>query len=98
MFTPTKNAFWASAKVLRCLIVVCFFFNLILPAQGFAQAVHGLGSGTMLQTPMFSPAMMIGMEIFPDNPFQFDFIVNGGDEKLEGDALKVESERMIRYF
>ncbi|MDO8580134.1 MAG: hypothetical protein Q7S13_01475 [Candidatus Omnitrophota bacterium] len=42
--------------------------------------------------------MITGMTIHPENPLQFDFIVDIGDDHLQGEALKQESQKMINYF
>lgn len=99
MFTFKKNATTASSRVVRCFVSICFLINLIVPSPGFAQALGLPQPGTILSTtPVFYPAMMVGLEVYPDNPFKFDFIINDGDEDLAGDALKQESEKMIKYF
>ena len=41
---------------------------------------------------------MTGMTIHPDNPLAFDFIVDTGDDNLEGEALRNESKKLINYF
>jgi malate synthase len=33
-----------------------------------------------------------------DNPFQFDFIIDAGDSGLQGEALRADTERLVRYF
>jgi len=62
--------------------------------------------GTMLAlSPEFNPPILKGIKIHPDNPFQFDFILDQGDSSkimsspnvLVGD-LKQESTKLIKYF
>ncbi len=62
--------------------------------------VEGLPTpGTMIRaTPAFEPALIKGVTVFPDNPLRFDFIVDTGDVALEGDDLKSESNKLIKYF
>ncbi|HQL41791.1 MAG TPA: hypothetical protein PLO93_05830, partial [Candidatus Omnitrophota bacterium] len=99
MLTFKKNATTASSRVVRCFVSICFLINLIVPSPGFAQALGLPQPGAILSTtPVFYPAMMVGLEVYPDNPFKFDFIINDGDEDLAGDALKQESEKLIKYF
>ncbi len=55
--------------------------------------------GTMIRpTLAFDPAMIKGVTVFPDNPLRFDFIVDTGDTDLEGEPLKAESNKLIKYF
>lgn len=46
----------------------------------------------------FNPPSLKGIKVYPDNPFRFDFILDPGEERLDADALKEESGRLIRYF
>jgi hypothetical protein len=55
--------------------------------------------GTMVSvSPNFKPALIRGLTVHKDNPFLFDFIVDPGQSHLAGQALKDESDRMIKYF
>jgi len=99
MFVSRKNASTVSSRAVHCFVAICFLLNLVLPAPGFAQALNLPQPGMMLSpTPAFRPALMIGIEVYPDNPFKFDFIINDGDDDLQEDVLKNESEKMIKYF
>jgi len=93
----TKNA--CSSKIISLIIAVAFLGNMILPTQGFAQALNLPDPGTMLSlTPQFSPPIIKGLEINPENPLQFNFFVNSGEDNLQGEALKKEAEKLIKYF
>ncbi len=52
----------------------------------------------VFQSDNFQPALVKGLTIHPENPLLFDFIVNTGDTGLQGDDLKVESNKLIKYF
>ena len=55
--------------------------------------------GTMIvQTPVFAPAVIKGVKIYPEDPFRFDFILDIEDTGLEGQALEDESQKLIKYF
>ncbi|MCR4338034.1 MAG: hypothetical protein NUV91_09555, partial [Candidatus Omnitrophica bacterium] len=49
-------------------------------------------------TPSFSPVILRGMKVIPEDPFRFDFIVERGDSSLNSKEFKKESTRLIRYF
>ena len=49
-------------------------------------------------SPVFNPAIVTGIKIYPDNPLQFDFIIDIGDDRLQGEALRQESQKLINYF
>ncbi len=62
--------------------------DLVLPAPG-----------TMVHlSPVFNPPTLKGIKVHPDNPFQFDFILDKGDSVLTDQSLKDESAKLIKYF
>jgi len=91
------------SKIISSFISFTFIFSLVIP-PGFAQVLPGAGvnlpmPGTIIPlTSEFTPALIKGLTIHPDNPLMFDFIVDTGDTNITGEALKSESDRMIKYF
>jgi len=88
-------------RVFSVFIAFTFIFSSIIPPRlAQAQSVLNLPApGTMVLTsPAFNPAIVIGIKIYPDNPLQFDFIIDIGDDQLQGEALKKESQKLINYF
>lgn len=70
-----------------------------MPSVSLAQSVPA----PILQTPIsltesFTPALIRGITIHPDNPLKFDFIVDVGDDHLQGDVFQKESMKLIKYF
>ncbi len=49
-------------------------------------------------SPDFSPALLKGLKVHPEDPFQFDFILDKGESQLADEALKDESNKLIKYF
>src|ERR1700691_229934 len=49
-------------------------------------------------SPAYQPAIIKGLTVHKDNPFLFDFIVDVGQDHLQGPALKREGEKLIKYF
>ncbi|MCA9401994.1 MAG: hypothetical protein KC713_10220, partial [Candidatus Omnitrophica bacterium] len=49
-------------------------------------------------SPGYHPALIRGITIKPDNALAMDFIVETGQSGLKDDALKEESQKMIKYF
>jgi len=80
-----------------------FLLTTILPpsyAQSLQAGVLNLPApGTMIpvSTP-FTPAIIRGVNIHPENPLRFNFIVDLGDTDLEGEAFRQESRKLIKYF
>lgn len=83
-------------------LVLLLFFSVqsLSPGKVYAQNVLNLPvPGSMLSiSPRYTPAIMAGMTLYPDNPLQFDFIIDVGDDQLAGDALSKESQKLISYF
>ncbi|MEI6438351.1 MAG: hypothetical protein WCO69_06360 [Candidatus Omnitrophota bacterium] len=68
-------------------------------AQVAVQALHLPVPGAMVAVSgAFNPMVLRGMTIHPENPLQFDFILDSGDTKADGPVLKEESQRLVNYF
>ncbi len=77
-----------TAFVLNSFGITAVHANMALPTPG-----------TMVNlSPAFEPALIKGLTINKDNPFVFDFIVDAGENNIEGNELKQQSDRMIKYF
>lgn len=94
-----------SCRAVSLFVSFVFAFNFVaLPApsyaQGAAQSVLNLPAvGTMVTTtPAYAPTLIKGITIHPDNALMFDFVFEDGDIPLEGEALKEEFEKLIKYF
>jgi 2,3-bisphosphoglycerate-independent phosphoglycerate mutase len=56
-------------------------------------------AGTMVPvSDPFTPALIRGVTVHPDNPLQFNFIVDTGDAALTETSLREEATRLIKYF
>jgi len=90
-------------RCLSVLILVAFVTTGVVPPS-FGQSVLSLPQpGTMvLTTPAFDPAILKGMKVNPDDPLQFEFILDKGDQidvTTQGALIQTpEAERLIRYF
>ncbi len=62
--------------------------GLILPAPGVMVNL----------SPSYEPVIIKGLTVHKDNPFLFDFIVDVGQDKMSGEPLKKEGEKLIKYF
>ncbi|MBF0122759.1 MAG: protein phosphatase 2C domain-containing protein, partial [Candidatus Omnitrophica bacterium] len=68
-------------------------------ASSFAQTLSLPQPGTMVNlSASYQPPVLQGIKVYSENPFQFDFILNPGQETRSQDALKDESSKLIRYF
>ena len=87
-------------KVISLGIVFAFLLNTFGPLPlAQAQDFRLPAPGVMVHlSPEFTPPILKGIKIHPDNPFRFDFILDKGDSQLSNDALKDESRKLIKYF
>ncbi len=99
MFQRFKNPKQKSlSNIVSIFIIFCFSLSSVAPS--YAQSLSVLPApGTMImQTPGFSPVLVRALEISPENPLQFGFIVDNGDTGFEGEELTQETKKLIRYF
>ena len=88
-------------KVLSLAVIVCFSLTTLGPLpKAHADTVLGLPQpGTMVNlSPAYEPVIIKGLTVHKDNPFLFDFIVDVGQDKMSGEPLKKEGEKLIKYF
>ncbi len=92
-------------QIFSVIIVTVFSISTVLPPRVHAQTlIVGTSlslppAGSMITTSLgFSPVLMKGIQIFPEDPLKFDFIVDSGETGLENDALKDETSKIIKYF
>ena len=84
-------------------VLLAFGLNILGPLpKTYAQTIPNLDlptPGMMIgPSPAFVPVILRGIKVHADNPFQFDFIVDTGNSQIQGDALKEESTKLIKYF
>ncbi len=88
-------------KYICSVLIIVFFITTLTPTtQAQAQSLLGLPEpGTMVNlSAAYQPAILKGITVHKDNPFIFDFLVDVGQDKLEGDQLKQEGDKLIKYF
>ena len=79
-------------KISNLSVIVCFIASTLCPLSK-AKADFLPAPGTMVSlSPAFQPTIIRGLTVHKDNPFLFDFIVDVGQDKLNGEPLKKEGE------
>ena len=80
-------------------IAIIYAIGIIAP-PAYAQSLLGLPApGQVVSlSPSFTPAALRGLIVNPQNPFEFDFIVDVGDTKLSSEVFEEESTKLIKYF
>ncbi len=84
-------------KLLSLFILISFFCQSVIPAQAGIQVLPAPGTMVNL-SPAFEPVLVKGLKVNQENPFLFDFIVDSGNTQMQGEALKAEADRLIKYF
>lgn len=89
-------------KIIFTLILI-FIATTHFPLGGslvFAQtqALAYPSAGSLSLTQSFSPILLSGVRVDPQEPFQLTFVLDRGDSGLRGDALKPEADKLVRYF
>lgn len=88
-------------KTIRALIstfTLVAFMSTGVPSS-YAQRVVLPAPGTMVSlSKAFSPPLLKGIKVYPENPFRFDFILDKGDIQQADAEFKDESSKLIRYF
>src|SRR6266478_1977232 len=99
MKKPLKSAYRIFYKGFVLILLTSFIFSgtLQIPAQSQSMTLPAPGVMVGL-SPEFNPPVLKGIKVHPDNPFQFDFILDRGDPQgpsisnnQEAGELKQES-------
>jgi len=90
-------------RILSLSVIFTFFLTSLGPVCPTAFSLEGgavlPAPGTMVNlSPAYAPVIIKGLTVHKDNPFLFDFIVDVGQEKMSGEPLKKEGEKLIKYF
>jgi phosphoglucomutase len=70
------------------------------PGISRAQSLLPQPGTTLSTSPSYIPVLIKGMKVHPDNPVLLDFIVDSGHSgfKIDSQAFKNESQKLIKYF
>jgi fructose-1,6-bisphosphatase len=102
-----RSQFNISQRLGSFFIVVTFLTNTIFPSIAQAQSLATvMVGGVSLPQPgvmvnpsvTFQPAVLAGLTLNTQNPFEFNFIINTGEDHLQGVPLEQESKKLINYF
>jgi len=90
---------------LNLSIVLCLIFTFLTNALGPVPLVEAgefvlpLPGKMVLLSPAFNPAVLVGIKLDPQNPFSFHFYVDSGNDfRNHNNELKIESNKLIKYF
>jgi len=86
----------------KIFAIVLIFALAIGPESSYAQGFSMVNlpePGTMVTDSLaFVPVLVKGLIIHPDQPLNFEFLVDSGNDSPDQVLVQSESERMVRYF
>lgn len=87
----------------KCLsigtVIVYLFTGQIGTSSVWAEELVLPKPGAMVPlSPAFDPAVIKGIKIHPDQPFQFNFLIARGEEKLADVPKNAAYQKLIKYF
>lgn len=88
-------------KFISLVLATVFLTTTILPPRlARAQVLPTLPvPGTLLSTSQgYVPLLLKGIQVDPQNPLSFNFIMNTGELRADTDGLREEMQRQIKYF
>jgi len=98
-FNKTFNRF--------CIFCLAAIFAIAYPATNYTCSAQG-NNDTVLGLPApgtlvhfseeYTPTLITGLTINPENGLEFDFVVDTGDSGITGDELKSEIYKLTKYF
>jgi len=82
------------------VLIVSFIGSSLYMPQAYANDLPSMPTPGMIVhlSPEFTPALLKGIVIHPENAFKFDFIVYKGDKILIDSEKKEEYTKLIKYF
>jgi len=88
-------------KYIVWIVLTAFFLTSLGPlAETRAQTILDLPApGSLIeQSNAYNPLQLKGIKVYVESPFHFDFLVDKGESKLNGQDLKDEITRLTKYF
>src|SRR5262245_42880402 len=83
------------SRALCAAVLLCFVSTTIVP-PAYAQQIFMPTPGTMVRlSPSFSPPILKGIKVYPENPFLFDFILDEGQTK---NTNQDDAAKLVKYF
>ncbi len=86
----------------RCIsffILLCFTYTSVIPPAYAQEMIHLPIPGQMLDpSPVFNFPIIKGLTIHPENPLQFDFLIDPGQGNLSQKDKQIEYQKIIKYF
>ncbi len=93
-----RPKFALARKVVSSVMAFAFLTNLATPAGAQLASLLPTPGSAVTISPVFMPPLLKGVLVHPENPFLFDFVVSPGQDKVSGQTLKDESQKLVKFF
>lgn len=81
------------------LVICSFTVSLVAPQAVYAQTALMPVPGARVETSeTFTPPIVTGIQLSPEDPLQINFLIDTGDDQAAGDDLTAASQKLIHYF
>ncbi|MEI8012146.1 MAG: hypothetical protein WCI27_06665, partial [Candidatus Omnitrophota bacterium] len=90
-----------ASRVIAGFVLANFILVSVIPSKVMAQGLNLPVPGAMVApSAVFTPVISRGLKVHLENPLVFDFIMDTGNSELavDGEAFKLESVKLIKYF
>ncbi len=86
-------------RIISLFVILAFLTNGLMPQTLRAQEIILPKPGVMVHLSLeFTPALLKGIVVHPENAFKFDFIIYKGDKGFTESQKKHEYTKLIKYF
>ncbi len=85
-------------RLISVFLLVAFIVSNVFPQGAMAQVILPAPDVILPLGASVTPPVLKGMVIHPDEPFKFDFLMDTGTNKVQGEALRQEADKAVRYF
>ncbi len=85
------------SKTLTVLLLCTFLNSFIIPPYAI-QAQTMVQPGLLAPSVVYTPTLLKGLTLYPENPLKFDFIIDVGNSNLQDQLLVDETTKLIKYF
>lgn len=102
MFHPKRKStpFFKVIALVQVAILSAFFIipSGVVQAQTFSVLSLPKPGAMVTTSEKFDPLLIKGISLHKENPLVFDFILDPGNSGYSDDQIKIEGQRLIKYF
>ena len=97
-----KKAVDPLARIINIFVIVIYTITILFTSRCLAWQTNAFNlpaPGTIVNPSLeFTPLLLKGMTIYPDDPLRINFILDSGNTALSEEELDYESKKLVEYF